>query len=585
MPNPKKKFKIGLCMAGAISAGAYTAGAIDYLIEVLEEWQRRKDNNEPNTPSHDVEISVIGGASAGGMTGVIVASVIQDKIEPIRKLEGDIFAQKPNNKFYHSWVDLTGDDMLKELLKTDDISKNGLKSVLNSNFIKQIADREIMGNSDPVIKRKYIADNLKLFVTLSNLEGMKYSTTFMSNSPKANKYYVASHNDYVCFKLCDSENDYTDDGWIPLNFKTGLNTETAKDAAMATGAFPVGLEARVLSRDVKYMNDHPWFKHITQVDEHQFKQNPYETVNVDGGMINNEPFDKIRELLVLDDELKKLEEKLVGKSTEKSEEKIVEKIEEKFEEKINKMQDHNEFESTILMIDPFPSHTDKFDKSTNLSTIIGNTLGAMIGQARAKPSLVADTLDANKTGQFLIAPVRYENLGKENELKIEGKNAIACGSLDGFGGFVSKEFRIHDYFLGRANCEKLLNDYFTVPIDTKNEIFIDGYSQVTDKSRFIVGRGKKLQIIPIFTEMAPQPYMPQFTNNKIWPTVPSSLIYAYRNMIKKRTGKVIFNVTEFTSMQRLLLWIGAKVIINGKIADAVIKTIYKSLDEHKSIEN
>ena len=27
---------IGLCMAGAVSAGAYTAGMIDYLIEALE---------------------------------------------------------------------------------------------------------------------------------------------------------------------------------------------------------------------------------------------------------------------------------------------------------------------------------------------------------------------------------------------------------------------------------------------------------------------------------------------------------------------------------------------------------------------
>ena len=37
-----KNFYIGICMAGAVSAGAYTAGVIDYLLEALTEWERRK---------------------------------------------------------------------------------------------------------------------------------------------------------------------------------------------------------------------------------------------------------------------------------------------------------------------------------------------------------------------------------------------------------------------------------------------------------------------------------------------------------------------------------------------------------------
>lgn len=37
-----KTFHLGLCMAGSITAGAYTAGVMDYLIEALEEWQKVK---------------------------------------------------------------------------------------------------------------------------------------------------------------------------------------------------------------------------------------------------------------------------------------------------------------------------------------------------------------------------------------------------------------------------------------------------------------------------------------------------------------------------------------------------------------
>ena len=38
-----KKFHIGISMAGAISAGAYTAGVMDYLLESLENWQKAKE--------------------------------------------------------------------------------------------------------------------------------------------------------------------------------------------------------------------------------------------------------------------------------------------------------------------------------------------------------------------------------------------------------------------------------------------------------------------------------------------------------------------------------------------------------------
>ena len=32
-------FEIGLVMAGAVSAGAYTAGVVDFLIEALDEYK------------------------------------------------------------------------------------------------------------------------------------------------------------------------------------------------------------------------------------------------------------------------------------------------------------------------------------------------------------------------------------------------------------------------------------------------------------------------------------------------------------------------------------------------------------------
>ena len=37
-----KSFEIGLAMAGAISAGAYSGGVLDFLIEALDAWEKEK---------------------------------------------------------------------------------------------------------------------------------------------------------------------------------------------------------------------------------------------------------------------------------------------------------------------------------------------------------------------------------------------------------------------------------------------------------------------------------------------------------------------------------------------------------------
>lgn len=539
-------FQIGLCMAGAVSAGAYTAGVMDYLIEALDDWHRRKDAGEDNVPSHNLEIPVIGGASAGGMTGIITAAAIWDPIIPVRKLEGNIMSQVSGNKLYHSWVDLVSDNMLNIMLDNGDIRSKGLISALNSDFIERIANRAVKVTGDKPVKREYFSDGLRIFVTVSNLNGMSFSVTFRSNTPKPNNYVITSHNDYICFRLCNSENDYRKDGWIPLNFSSNLNTDLAKQAAMATGAFPVGLQARKIKRDSRYLNDLDWFSHITRQAGNPFGGD-IETINVDGGMINNEPFENVRKVLM----------ETSGQTNPED------------------FQNYDRFNSTVLMIDPFPSSNSVFNGTTGLTSVVGHTLGAMINQSRVKPSVLVDSMDSNKAGQFLISPARYSK-----DKLIEGPKAIACGSLDGFGGFISKEFRIHDFFLGRANCEKFLRDHFTVPAGTNNPIFKDGYSAITDKTPFTSVKDGGLQIIPIFTPRTSGIYMPVFKNGKPWPTVNEDYLNSYRKMIKNRVEEVVMNFTDYSTFAKGMLWLTSKVIINNKVADSVLKTLKKSLTDH-----
>ena len=101
-----KVFHLGLCLAGSVSAGSYTAGVLDYLLDALKIWEERKRQNVADTPTHDVRISVIGGASGGGMTGIIASSTLQNDIIPVKFPTSlkEVLADQPQNKLYHAWV-------------------------------------------------------------------------------------------------------------------------------------------------------------------------------------------------------------------------------------------------------------------------------------------------------------------------------------------------------------------------------------------------------------------------------------------------------------------------------------------------
>src|ERR1051325_9114540 len=96
--TPDDTFYIGLCMAGAVSAGAYTAGVIDYLIEALQKWEDLR--GQPGVPRHRVEIPIMVGASAGGMTSILTAASLTQKIDPIEKDLSKLMQGQPQNMLY-----------------------------------------------------------------------------------------------------------------------------------------------------------------------------------------------------------------------------------------------------------------------------------------------------------------------------------------------------------------------------------------------------------------------------------------------------------------------------------------------------
>jgi len=546
-------FYVGLCMAGAVSAGAYTAGVMDYLIEALQEWQKRKDKGDPDTPSHKVVIPVMAGASAGGMTTMITAAALSNTIIPVSKPTSDLLAEHPENKLYHSWVDLTNVDMFPLMLNTDDIKDNEIISLLNSSFIDEIATRALKAedtNQKPMLP--FFDRDLKLFTTLTNLKGFSYDFSFTASDKRVGKYYMSIHNDYACFKL--GETNGKADGWIPLDFAKNLNCDIARDAAMATGAFPIGLKSRTLKRNSCNVNQLPFCSDI--MERFPIREEFCETLNVDGGLINNEPFEKVRDVLK-------------DKTGQRDE---------------NDYQDFNKFKSTVLMIDPFPSTPPgPFKSDQKLLKVIGLTFSAILDQMRAKPITLSNAMHDDNAELYLIAPTRRRRTLKGEDEHVAGDKAIACGALDGFAGFMNKEFRVHDYFLGRFNCEMFLRNYFTIPESAmeENPIFKEGYKNV-DKDLFKAADGS-YQIIPIFTPKQADHYfpIPVFSSGTNWPVIKENKIDAFEPYVKKRVQALIMNAVKVKGVNKFLIWAGAKIVLNRMLTDNAMETIKASLNKHE----
>jgi predicted acylesterase/phospholipase RssA len=565
-----KPFRIGICMAGAISAGAYTAGVMDYLIEALNEWESRR--GQSNVPTHKVVIPIMGGASAGGMTAILTASSINNGIKPVPlPTATNLMDEHPENKLYHSWVDLVDKDMFLKMLENTDISSGQVGSLLNSDFIDGIATKMVQANlNNWKAAPSYFEMPVKFFSTLTNLKGFNYNVEF-NGSNRNDKYNMQVHNDYACFELYDEFTTAPQTpGWMPLNFKTGAFVETAQNAAMATGAFPIGLKSRLLERDPIYVNSIPWLKDIFK--NTPVNGNPVKTLNVDGGMINNEPFEKVRDLL---------DPKTIDQNTDKFGSL---KNEEK-QELLNEINSNYDFfENTVLMIDPFPSPVEKeFEYSQNLTNIISKTLSSMTSQMRAKPINYRSAMDEQDASQFLISPSRKREDTDGIIKEFFGEKAIACGAMGGFGGFLNKEFRIHDFYLGRYNCEIFLRDYFTIPEGAiaKNPIFAEGYKGIDKNLYSSKSDTKNYQIIPIFKARAPKDEfpIPTFSCGGNWPKISENSINDYEKPIKNRVEKILLNIIKLKSSTLFLLKIGSFLFLNKVIAKKVVNSIKGSLHQ------
>lgn len=561
-------FQIGLVMAGAVSAGAYTAGVIDFLMEALETWEKKKRAGDPDAPTHQVQIKVLTGASAGAITAAVFGSALRDQEYPFRK----------PSSLYQTWVDQVD---ISGLLSTGDLDKNpDVRSLLNSDFLESIADKELALAWNRTDWPAYLADPVEMYFTVTNLRGVPYAIHFQGDGQE-NEYGMSLHADYMHFALSPQANS-------PNRPQTALELGTEhnrdgldgnwsifKRSALSSGAFPVGLAPQILERTGTSAYDlRQWpislepssdlnapcvctdYRQILpawpqQIDKETWK---YQFVNVDGGVANNEPFEIARRCLT-------------GESG-------------------CNPRGAKEACRAVLMIDPFPDGP-KLDpdydavKQSTLLKAIPTLLSAIVAQLRFKTEELELARDPEVYSRWMVAPRRYQTIDGKRQL---AHYAIACGGLGGFGGFFARAFREHDYQLGRRNAQKFLRDTFVLHED--NSIFAESTWTADQKRDLGLMRddGRYLPIIPLLGDYArgmPEPAWPAgaMTENR------------YRELtrqLQQRADKLISSLIK-TAMsnwwERQIVQIGWRILkwrrklLGKSIVDPIVDVIRKDLGQ------
>lgn len=587
MSHPRPPFEIGLVLAGAISAGAYTGGVIDFLLEALGEWERRRRDDPESVARHAVRLKVVAGTSAGGMTGGMLLGALANRAAPVRTDPGA--GSSSGNPLFDSWVQAID---IEPLLGRQDLATypDGFpRSLLDASPLDEIA-RQALRMPATVTPPAFLSDPFHLQFTVTNLRGVPYRMG-VGNARFAHDMLL--HGDLVQFAFGQSFPPGTADDIpyrLPWNELATPARQGALDllcrAALATGAFPVGLAPRMLnhrfdsgakdlysrrrwrirrsfSATQPPSGEAPWqdldpalrrtlgekpaqWSRLESLDCQWPVPRPddYRFLCVDGGVINNEPLELARRVLT------------DGASFIAS--------------------DGIATDKAMILIDPFPGGeqfaTGEYAPEQDLLHVLPALFGAMIHQLRFKPDELLAAMQDDYFSRFVIAPSRQG----ENQSEINGEKAIACGALGGFSGFLARDFRVHDYFLGRLNCRNFLLNHFVLPRD--NPLFAADYRSQYQGREIPKGNHSCLPIIPLYGTAAAEETL------KPWPRMDDDRLRDIARWLDQRYQAVSDRTIDELLGSSMFSRILARLVRNlnrQKMNDWMMRSVDGGLRRHK----
>ena len=237
------------------------------------------------------------------------------------------------------------------------------------------------------------------------------------------------------------------------------------EAAKATGAFPIFLRPRQLKRDTPDYA-YPMWESINRSASSDPPVKPtwsteisksINTINVDGGVIDNDSFDLAHDYLA----------SLAPARSDNQ-----------------NPREPLKAERAVVTIAPFPSRGEftsepVFAEEATLFSSLTSLISTFIPQSRFFGESLA-VITTGTSSRFVIAP--------SDTALPSGSSALQCASLGAFGGFFERSFRAHDFQLGRRNCQQFLRHHFALP--AKNPIIASGLAMLGPRATGVLTRFK-----------------------------------------------------------------------------------------------
>ncbi|MFZ6733645.1 patatin-like phospholipase family protein [Undibacterium sp. Ji42W] len=551
-------FELALVLGGTVSAGCYTAGVLDFLVESLDAWAAAIAQDDidhpgaPTVPRHKVLIRVVTGTSGGGVNAVLLSRALSYLYPPAGMQASPELRAK--NPFYQIWVNAIS---IEGLLANDDLAgATTITSLLSGKPLAAAAASGTSFDSGHTAARQYVANPLPVILTYTNVAGIPYKQMFSGQTGRAE--YFVNHADYVRFGIDILGALPTPQYPLsPDTFEVGNDAEDMlawsgmSSFALGTAAFPVGLPAVQLARPAghyayRYILPNtgqgtyspqwlrPEWSLFVQPDSDPGSK--YAFVSLDGGCTDNAPIGLAHDVLS-------------GIAP-------------------TRVTNGSDVNRAIVLIDPF-TDVPNFAAlpKADLMSVLFPTINCLIQNNRFNSADLAAFTDGSDFSRFLITPSRKNAKGDA----LTGGDAIASSGLAAFLGFFSKQYREHDYMLGRRNCQAFLKSWFTLEPDNVvfNALKPSAVESPPNSGKF------EIPIIPLYGSALPEQSSPEIPG-KFDPASLEDQIEARADNLMRVAANV--DSAGWLARQAYKVVIG---IASSKATDKVIKLVQAAIQASK----
>jgi hypothetical protein len=474
LSSQERVHRFALSISGGVSLGAYEAGVLTQLYRDLYVFNAQMKGRAR------VSIDAVAGASAGSITGLILAQALALGSPP------DLLEARMRT----CWVDLLD---IHGLLAPSAQPDAWAGAVFTDGVVDKIIDQALdMAPGMPETPQETVA----LWMTMTNLDGVPYVIDFERKDEDhvqvTTQLYALDYKDYVSFLLEGNQATQPELRLLPADgVSDPLGWRLAADAARASSAFPVAFAARYQKRNLDAYKGYQGFRAALKAGLetkaadpalHPMHELPSEVTMqfVDGGLFDNEPIgkaiDAVACLNARDPRRNPARIDLNGGKTERS----------------------------FLMIEPEPelpaAIAAALSAPTLASPLLPPALFGKILSAYFNQALYGDFLSAQKINTALVAmhkalarldtlnlaPEVVANLKKEilNAAGLAGKEIVtlqripqapqlerrlASAFAGHFGGFFRRDYRAADFLVGKHEARLWLSKWLAEWLHSHSE--------------------------------------------------------------------------------------------------------------------